>query len=168
MTNTKLVLSAVAALAIGVAGPAFAQSVGSSATTSGDHSSTTSVDLQLAASDSSTHSDSSQRTNNSQRNDNSQRSFDLTDNSQRNNNSQRNGNVRLVADQTLDASISNERGLNFNGTRSDYASGSNSVNGGAFAAYSGILNQGWNTGINSNAQAATNIAAQGTTNFTTH
>jgi hypothetical protein len=48
----------------------------------------------------------------------------------------------------------------------DYRSGSNSVNGSAFAAYAGILNQGWNTGINSNAQAATNIAAVGTVTFT--
>ncbi|MBF6603646.1 MAG: hypothetical protein ITG03_11850 [Sphingorhabdus sp.] len=46
-----------------------------------------------------------------------------------------------------------------------YNSGDNYVRGSAFAAFAGILNQAWNTGINSNAQAATNIAAQGTINF---
>ena len=46
-----------------------------------------------------------------------------------------------------------------------YASGNNRIDGSAFAAYAGILNQAWNTGINSNAQAATNISAQGTINF---
>ncbi|MFC4291570.1 hypothetical protein ACFOWX_03985 [Sphingorhabdus arenilitoris] len=46
-----------------------------------------------------------------------------------------------------------------------YNSGNNEVRGSAFAAFAGILNQAWNTGINSNAQAATNIAAQGTINF---
>ncbi len=46
-----------------------------------------------------------------------------------------------------------------------YNSGNNEVRGSSFAAFAGILNQAWNTGINSNAQAATNIAAQGTINF---
>ena len=46
-----------------------------------------------------------------------------------------------------------------------YNSGGNTVRGNAFAAYAGILNQAWNTGINANTQAATNIAAQGTVNF---
>ena len=46
-----------------------------------------------------------------------------------------------------------------------YHSGENHINGSAFAAYAGILNQAWNTGINSNAQAASNIAAQGNVNF---
>ncbi len=54
-----------------------------------------------------------------------------------------------------------------NGT-ANYASGSNSVSGAAYAAYSGILNQGWNTGINAQSQAATNIAALGTVTFATH
>jgi hypothetical protein len=47
----------------------------------------------------------------------------------------------------------------------DYSSGNNSVNDMAFAAYAGIMTQGWNTGINANVQAGTNIAAQGTVNF---
>jgi hypothetical protein len=46
-----------------------------------------------------------------------------------------------------------------------YNSGNNSVNDNAFAAFAGIANQAWNTGINANTQAATNIAAQGTVNF---
>jgi hypothetical protein len=46
-----------------------------------------------------------------------------------------------------------------------YNSGSNSVNDNAFAAYAGILNQAWNTGLNANVQAGTNIAAQGTVTF---
>ena len=39
------------------------------------------------------------------------------------------------------------------------------MNDNAFAAFAGIANQAWNTGINANTQAATNIAAQGTVNF---
>lgn len=35
----------------------------------------------------------------------------------------------------------------------------------AFAAYAGILNSAWNTGVNANTQVATNIAAQGTVTF---
>jgi hypothetical protein len=46
-----------------------------------------------------------------------------------------------------------------------YNSGGNSVSGSAFAAFAGILNQSWNTGLNSNAQSATNVAVQGTINF---
>ncbi len=46
-----------------------------------------------------------------------------------------------------------------------YNSGSNSVNDNAFAAFAGISNNAWNTGINANTQAATNIAALGTVNF---
>lgn len=46
-----------------------------------------------------------------------------------------------------------------------YNSGSNSINDNAFAAFAGISNNAWNTGINNNTQAATNIAAMGTVNF---
>ncbi len=48
---------------------------------------------------------------------------------------------------------------------SDQISGDNRVQGSSFAAYAGILNQAWNTGINSNAQAGSNISAMGTVNF---
>jgi hypothetical protein len=76
-----------------------------------------------------------------------------------------NDNSEVVANQLLVATISNADELNFDGDENDYSSGNNSVGDNAFAAYAGILNQGWNTGINSNAQAATNIAARGTVTF---
>jgi hypothetical protein len=87
--------------------------------------------------------------------------------------SQENGNTSLVAKQTLIAENSNSYldevvdldGEDGSATPVGYNSGSNSVNDNAFAAYAGILNQAWNTGINANTQAATNIAAQGTVNF---
>ena len=46
-----------------------------------------------------------------------------------------------------------------------YDSGGNAVNGGAFTAFAGILNQAWNTGIDANNQAANNLAVQGNTHF---
>ena len=46
-----------------------------------------------------------------------------------------------------------------------YNSGNNAVSGNSFAAFAGILNVAWNTGINANAQAATNIAATGSVTF---
>jgi hypothetical protein len=51
------------------------------------------------------------------------------------------------------------------GDAGTYNSGDNNVSGNAFAAYAGILNNAWNTGINSNAQAASSIAARGTVTF---
>jgi hypothetical protein len=74
-------------------------------------------------------------------------------------------NSSVVADQYLSASVTNEEDMWFDGEDSDYSSGDNSVYGSAFAAYAGILNQAWNTGINANAQAATNVAARGTVTF---
>ena len=59
------------------------------------------------------------------------------------------------------------RGEDRSDTNVGYQSGNNSVRGNAFAAYAGILNAAWNTGINANTQAATNIAAQGNVNFGT-
>lgn len=87
--------------------------------------------------------------------------------------SQANGNTAIVATQYLYAENSNSMldevvdldGEDGSETAVGYNSGSNSVNDNAFAAYAGILNQAWNTGINANTQAATNIAAQGTVNF---
>lgn len=87
--------------------------------------------------------------------------------------SEKNGNTMIVAKQYLFAENSNSMldevvdldGEDRNETAVGYNSGSNSVNDNAFAAYAGILNQAWNTGINANTQAATNIAAQGTVNF---
>jgi hypothetical protein len=87
--------------------------------------------------------------------------------------SEHNGNTKIAAYQTLTATNSNSYldevvdldGQDDTDTAVGYNSGSNSVNANAFAAYAGILNQAWNTGINANTQAATNIAAQGTVNF---
>ena len=87
--------------------------------------------------------------------------------------SQANGNTAVVATQTLYAENTNSLmdelvdldGEDRSETAVGYNSGNNSVNDNAFAAYAGILNQAWNTGINANTQAATNIAAQGTVNF---
>src|SRR5690606_27307383 len=84
-----------------------------------------------------------------------------------------NGNSLVVATQTLNANNTNQNmdelvdldGEDDSDTAVGYNSGNNSVRGSAFAAYAGILNAAWNTGINSNAQAATNIAASGTVSF---
>jgi hypothetical protein len=86
---------------------------------------------------------------------------------------QKNNNTKIAAYQTLTATNTNSYldevvdldGEDESDTAVGYNSGSNSVNGNAFAAFAGIANQAWNTGINANTQAATNIAAQGTVNF---
>ena len=84
-----------------------------------------------------------------------------------------NGNSLVVATQTLSATNTNQNldevvdmdGEDDSDTNVGYQSGNNSVRGSAFAAYAGILNAAWNTGINANTQAATNIAASGTVSF---
>ncbi len=86
---------------------------------------------------------------------------------------EKNNNTKIVAYQTLTATNTNyelDEVVDLDGedgteTAVGYNSGNNSVNGNAFAAFAGIANQAWNTGINANTQAATNIAAQGTVNF---
>ena len=86
---------------------------------------------------------------------------------------QANGNTLVAAYQELYAVNTNSEmdelvdldGEDESATAVGYNSGNNSVNDNAFAAYAGIANQAWNTGINANTQAATNIAAQGTVNF---
>lgn len=74
--------------------------------------------------------------------------------------------TKVIADQDLkavnvnygmDSLVENEEG--------GFDSGNNSVNDNAFAAFAGILNQSWNTGIDANNQAASNVAAQGTVTF---
>jgi hypothetical protein len=89
-----------------------------------------------------------------------------TDNTNNSVNGSNNGNDNssIVADQDLRAT-SNGAPVLFLSLASDNSSGDNSVSGSAFAAYAGILNTAWNTGINSNAQAATNVAARGTVTF---
>lgn len=88
-------------------------------------------------------------------------------------NGSRNGNNTLVASQNLIAVNSNhdlDEVVDLDGVDEDPSSvgdnsGNNYVRGNAFSAYAGILNSAWNTGINANTQAATNIAAQGTVSF---
>ena len=77
-----------------------------------------------------------------------------------------NENGSIIADQEMTAIITN------NGEFAEivddaqgYNSGSNSVDSNAFAAFAGILNQSWNTGVNANTQSGTNIAAGATINF---
>jgi hypothetical protein len=88
---------------------------------------------------------------------------DSSDNSTNNSNNN-NDSSSVVAEQELTATNAPTTILSL-ALGADFSSGNNSVGGNAFAAYSGILNNGWNTGISSNAQAATNIAARGTVSF---
>lgn len=84
-----------------------------------------------------------------------------------------NGNNAVMAVQSLNAINTNQYldevvdldGEDGTETPVGYNSGNNAIRGNAFAAYAGIMNAAWNTGINANTQAATNIAAQGTVTF---
>lgn len=84
-----------------------------------------------------------------------------------------NGASNVVAVQYLNAVNTNQYldevvdldGEDESDTAVGYNSGNNSIRGNAFAAYAGIMNAAWNTGINANTQAATNIAAHGTVTF---
>ncbi|WP_422345777.1 hypothetical protein [Parasphingorhabdus sp.] len=89
------------------------------------------------------------------------------------NSNNNNNNDLVVATQTLTAYNTNSQmdelidldGEDGTPAPVGYNSGDNYVRGNAFAAFAGILNQSWNTGVNNNNQAATNIAAQGSINF---
>lgn len=183
--KTTLAASALA-LAIGLAMPAAAQQTGTNTagpTTggSGNNSDATStvnsLDLNVQDSGNTDNSvsdsgnldldvDDSGNTDNSI---NDSGNLDIADSGNTDNSTNDSGNDNdnsaVVALQVLTATISNAEELEFDGDDSDYGSGDNRVQGSAFAAYSGILNNGWNTGINSNAQAATNIAARGSVTF---
>ncbi len=78
-----------------------------------------------------------------------------------------NQNGSIIADQDMMAIISNDGGMEavVDDTNEGYRSGDNTVRGNAFAAFAGILNNAWNTGVNANTQAGTNIAAGATINF---
>lgn len=102
----------------------------------------------------------------------------LTDNSadqDNDGNGSYNGNTfnSIVAYQSLSAVNTNQYmdevidldGVDDEPSDAGYHSGSNSVNDNAFAAFAGIANAAWNTGVNANTQAATNVAAQGTVSF---
>ncbi len=89
------------------------------------------------------------------------------------NSNNNNNNDLVIATQTLTAYNTNSEmdelidldGEDGTPAPVGYNSGDNYVRGNAFAAFAGILNQSWNTGVNNNNQAATNIAAQGSINF---
>jgi len=102
----------------------------------------------------------------------------LTDNSadqDNDGNGSNNGNTlnAIVAYQSLSAYNTNSQmdelidldGEDDSETAVGYNSGNNVVRDNAFAAFAGINNAAWNTGVNANTQAASNIAAQGTVNF---
>lgn len=74
----------------------------------------------------------------------------------------------VVADQELRGTIVGHDMYAMVDNVNQYNSGDNSVRGNAFAAYSGILNQAWNTGLVANTQAGTNIAASAEINFATN
>jgi hypothetical protein len=71
----------------------------------------------------------------------------------------------VVADQMLSGVVVGHDEKDLVDNVAGYTSGNDSVRGNAFAAYAGILNQAWNTGIAANTQAGTNIAATGNVNF---
>lgn len=158
----KKVMLAASVLALAVVGaPAYAQTLGGGTNTNGaagNNSDTLVVNdlIDLFVQD------------------NAADTFSSTDDDQDNDgNGSFNGNSLVIATQTLSANNSNQNmdelvdldGEDGTDTAVGYNSGNNYVRGNAFAAYAGILNTAWNTGINSNAQAATNIAAQGTVSF---
>lgn len=84
-----------------------------------------------------------------------------------------NGNDLVIATQTLTATntayqfdeIVDLDGEDGTPAPVGYNSGDNYNRGNAFSAFAGIANQSMNTGVFSNAQSATNIAAQGSINF---
>ncbi len=130
----------------------------------------TDVAISDSGNDSRDQSDSSNNSTNDSLNTDTSLMFALgsfnSDSSNNSTNDSNNGNdsSSIVANQTLSATSSTSPIL-FLSLVSDNSSGDNSVAGSAFAAYSGILNAAWNTGISSNAQAGTNTAARGTVSF---
>ena len=86
-----------------------------------------------------------------------------------------NGNSAVAANQSLSAVNVNKEldhvadfggaGGPFPSTQTGYHSGQNGVSDNAFAAFAGINNLAFNSGLDATAQAATNIAAHGTVTF---
>jgi hypothetical protein len=94
------------------------------------------------------------------------RGGEVSDNGSNRDNSSEDNDRNIIADQEMTAVIANLGMDNvIDDTNEGYRSGDNTVRGSAFAAFAGILNQAWNTGVNANVQAGTNIAARGTVNF---
>lgn len=87
----------------------------------------------------------------------------VTDNSV--DNSSNNGTeISVVADQELSASSTHnqlEMTSTENGEPPALNTGSNSLDGAAFSNYAGVLNNAWNTAPQSNSQATSNLAING-------
>ncbi|MDG5488816.1 hypothetical protein NYR55_09320 [Sphingomonas sp. BGYR3] len=166
MRVSIIIKASVAAAGFVVAMPAFAQTTGGQTNTTIDDNSDDNVVindlLDVFSVDNAADSYSESYT----------KTYASADQDNDGNNSH-NGNTMIVASQSLKAMNINREldevvdldGEDGSDTAVGYNSGSNSVNDNAFAAFAGINNAAWNTGINANTQAATNIAAQGTVNF---
>lgn len=156
MRVKSVFLAAVSAAGLFVAGPALAQATGGNNTANGNDNIQVSDVLDLFAID------------NAADTYNSSSSWSLSKSS-----TSTSSDRNVVATQYLKAINSNsqlDEVADFDGVDEDqssvgYNSGNNSVNDNAFAAFAGISNNAWNTGLNANTQAATNIAAMGTVNF---
>lgn len=159
MRVPTILKASAAAFGLVVAMPAFAQSGGDVNTADSDHVGVVNdvLDVFFIDSGADTYNDNDTKTLNFSDDDTKTIS----------------GNSAISANQYLKAiNINREMdelvdldGEDETDTAVGYNSGSNSVNDNAFAAFAGIANAAWNTGINANTQAATNIAAQGTVTF---
>ena len=74
--------------------------------------------------------------------------------------------VTIMAVQDL-SSVTTNSGISLNGSANPAGpavrTGDTIISGSAFSNFAGVLNNGWNSGLAANAQAAINIAAQGNT-----
>lgn len=87
-----------------------------------------------------------------------------------NGNNRDNNNTTVVAVQDLtavNANLGMEEVVDMDTAQEGHRlrTGDNSANNNAYAAFAGVMSQSWNTGLNANVQAATNIAARGSVNF---
>lgn len=153
MTMRKLLAASAAVAALAVGAPVMAQANQNNDVTDSDNGAVVVndlLDVYLQAQATTTNSFTADDINSNNNNGNTVTAFQLLN--AINTNSQMDELVDLDGEDGTPAPVG-------------YNSGDNYVRGSAYAAFAGILNQAWNTGINSNAQAATNIAAQGTINF---
>ena len=153
MRVKSVFLAAASAAGLFVAGPALAQSGGNNTANGNDNIQVSDV-LDLFFTDNAADSYSTTANWSSTKN------YTSSDNT-------------VIAHQYLKAINNNSQldevadfdGLDDTESSVGYNSGDNSINNNAFAAFAGISNNAWNTGLNANTQAATNIAAMGVVNF---
>ena len=146
MINRLVLLSSTLALGLAFSGPAMAATTGSQNTGNGNGSNIDNISKTLK----STVGDVT-LTYNPNINEKYTKSVTVT---------------KIIADQDLKSiNVNKDMGPVVENEKGGYKSGANSVSGGAFAAFAGIQNIAWNTGVDSNAQAASNIAAQGNVRF---